>query len=213
MMNYNFFKNYNSILCLNGKLPAKRFFNTDKIIIAADGATNKLAKLGIIPSLILGDLDSISHKNMNNGKIIPLLNQNETDFEKSLKYLAENNLTPTLVCGVNGGFIDHILQNINIILQNESMFYAPPLVGMVIKQNDFLELELPLNSKISLLGINSRVTTDGLKWELDNNLLEFPGNNSCFNRTIKKTIKIESLHGKTLILIYTNKQIDKGSNH
>ena len=210
MMRCNFFKNYNSILCLNGKLPAKKFFNTDKIIIAADGAANKLIKLGITPSLILGDLDSISHKNINAENIIPLLDQNETDFEKSLKYLAEHNLTPTLVCGVNGGFIDHILQNINIILQNDSMFYAPPLVGMVIKKNESLKIELPINSKISLFGINSRVTTQGLKWELNNNLLEFPGKNSCFNRTISETITIESLHGKTLTLIYTTKQIDKG---
>lgn len=54
------FKDYRSILCLNGDLPDPSFFHKRKLpVIAADGAANVLCNLGVFPDLITGDLDSI----------------------------------------------------------------------------------------------------------------------------------------------------------
>ena len=39
--------------------------------------------------------------------------QNSSDFQKAMKYLESQNLLPTIILGISGGYIDHILNNIN----------------------------------------------------------------------------------------------------
>ena len=70
-----FLKNYNKIICI-------------------DGASNKVISANIIPDYILGDLDSISKKNITKfkDKIIKLNNQNFSDLQKSLKWLKLNGI-------------------------------------------------------------------------------------------------------------------------
>ena len=56
------------VIVANGKFPDNsvplEILNNAKYIIACDGATDKLLKNGYKPNLIIGDLDSISIKNM-----------------------------------------------------------------------------------------------------------------------------------------------------
>lgn len=210
MMQSKYFPNIKSILCLNGDLPNHEFFNNSKFIIAADGAANKLKALNITPNVIIGDLDSIECINYPQSKIIHLPDQNQTDFEKSIFYIKQNNLTPTLVCGVSGGFIDHILNNISIIIENDLQFYADPIIGYTLTKGIF-KMNLPINSKISLFGFKAKIKTQGLKWELENEVLNFPGKNSCSNRVVKENISIEIIEGKILALIYLNYIKDNGS--
>lgn len=197
------FKNYKSILCLNGDLPSADFFKTDLPIIAADGAANHLMQLGIIPQIVIGDLDSISPEYL---KIIPSHyhhDQNFCDFEKSLQYLEENRLLPAMIVGVNGGYLDHVLNNINLFLNSKCVLFSPPLYGFALNEDENKSMILPLNTKISLLGIPSAIiTTAGLKWNLYNDPLTFPGKSSCFNRTEKAEITLKIHSGALLVLIY-----------
>jgi thiamine pyrophosphokinase len=173
---------YKSILCLNSDLPNALFFKAPIPIIAADGAANQLAAIGIKPSVIIGDLDSIVITDHSDSKIIKIDDQNTTDFQKALSYIANNNLLPTLVLGVGGRLFDHVLNNINIIIQNNCTFYAPPIIGYTLTGPTVLNLDLTINTKISLFGIpQARVKTTGLKWELANQILQFPGVNSSLN--------------------------------
>lgn len=203
---------YRSILCLNGILPESSFFqNVTLPIIAADGAANSLHLLGIDPELIIGDLDSVRPLIRDQNKILHIPEQSTCDYQKSLHYLKENNLLPAIVVGINGGYLDHILNNINIFLETDSILYAPPLMGLVLKNKSEHEFTLPLNTKISLMGIPSAViSSTGLKWELNKSSLSFPGTNSCFNRTKNETINIKSEKGSALILIYLEPAIDDG---
>jgi thiamine pyrophosphokinase len=210
-MPLKYYHNAQSILCLNGDLPDSHFFAEDKVIVATDGAADKLLKINIKPSIIIGDLDSIEHRNHPDSEMIYLPDQNQSDFQKAMHYLDQNKLLPTMVFGIGGGFIDHILQNINIITEHECAFYSPPLIGYVLKGHTISNLDLKPNTKISLLGMaKAKVKTSGLKWELNNAMLEFPGNNSCFNRTLSENISIEVLEGKLLVMIYTENIEDMG---
>jgi thiamine pyrophosphokinase len=193
---------YKSILCLNGTLPNKDFFTKPLPIIATDGAADKLLDIGINPDVVIGDLDSI--KSLERFKVIHAPNQDESDFQKALKYLGHNQLLPTIILGANGGFIDHILFNIDIIMRNECVFYSPPIIGIPLNQTT--EFKLKLNSKISIFAMpKARISTSGLKWELDDNILEFPGFNSLSNINIKENFKIEIKEGKALLLAYVEK--------
>ncbi|MDA8562096.1 thiamine diphosphokinase [Gammaproteobacteria bacterium] len=204
---------YRAILCLNGELPPKTFFDTKLPIIAADGAANTLMMIGIFPTMVVGDLDSL-HENYR--AILPtthLPDQRMSDFQKAMEYLKVNSLLPCLITGISGGYIDHILQNINIFLNGKNVFYAPPVISFSIPPGQSSTLSVKRGMKVSLLGIPSaRVTTQGFKWELNETLLTFPGESSCFNRTIENEITLHHHKdtGGLLVMIYDEMIEDAG---
>jgi len=198
------FQNYKSVLCVDGDLPQKEFFLNCKNlpIIAADGAANKLIIMGIKPDLVIGDLDGINPILIRELKTLHVPDQDSSDFQKCLKYLKENTLLPSIILGINGGFLDHILNNINIFMETENILYAPPILGQVIHGET--TWSLPINTKISILGIpNANISTKGLRWEVSDYDMSFPGTTSCFNQTVKNEITITVNSGKVLVLIYS----------
>lgn len=202
---YDYIKNeaYRSILVLDGALPEKSFFEGNLPIIAADGAMNSLCQMGIMPVAVVGDLDSVHVDYLHNTAVFYKPDQNSCDFEKALIYLTGENLLPAIIVGVNGGYIDHILNNINIFLQKGSIFYAPPIVGHIVNSGENRVFTLPIHTKISLLAFpEALVSTQGLTWELEHYKMSFPGKNSSFNQTYADSIIIQVHKGSILVMIY-----------
>ncbi|WP_454782151.1 thiamine diphosphokinase [Legionella sp. WA2022007384] len=195
---------YQSILCLNGNLPDSSFFAAMNLpIIAADGAANSLFELGINPQLITGDLDSVRPALLKNHPFLHIPDQNSSDYQKALGYLKDHNLLPAIVVGINGGHLDHILNNMNIFMETNCLLYAPPIRGFVLNKQSKINLSLPVHTKISLMGIpEATLSSLGLHWELNDTPLSFPGQTSCFNRTQAPEIVLEVHHGSVLVLIY-----------
>jgi thiamine pyrophosphokinase len=205
-----FTKQYKSILCLDGALPPSSFFKDIKLpIIAADGAANSLINTGIEPELIIGDLDSINEKLIKKRTILKIPDQNTTDFEKAIDYIAQNNLSPPIILGINGGYIDHILNNINLFSSINAMCYSEDIIGFTVQ--DKIELDLLVGTKLSIFGFpNCCLSTNGLKWELENSTLTFPGVTSCFNRSVSNKVEITVHSGKALVFIYKTPINDAG---
>ncbi len=57
------------------------------------------------------------------------------------------------------------------------------------------------------------VSTVGLKWELQEQTLTFPGQNSCFNRTQESEWQIHVREGQLLVLIYQEEMQDAGGQN
>ncbi|OGT62792.1 MAG: thiamine diphosphokinase [Gammaproteobacteria bacterium RIFCSPHIGHO2_12_FULL_45_12] len=112
------------IIVGNGDFLAKEIISEaiqHKCIIALDGAADRLAALGMLPHVVLGDFDSIQHakerwgitdaKAPYQGKhgilIVPAKNQDLTDFDKALAYCDQHQAnTITVICAY-GGLADH----------------------------------------------------------------------------------------------------------
>lgn len=203
---------YRSILCLNGDLPGPAFLISLNLpIIAADGAANRLLEFGISPQLIIGDLDSVQPHILENYPVIHLPDQANSDYQKAMHYLSDNNLLPAIIVGINGGFLDHILNNINIFMTTDCLLYSPPIKGLVLKEKSRQNFKLPVQTKISLIGMPSgTLSSHGLQWELNYSHLSFPGQTSCFNRTQLPEIILETHQGTVLVLIYEQMIKDAG---
>ncbi len=202
---------FRSIIVLDGQIPDLAFFKLQNLpIIAVDGAANKLVAMELKPSLVIGDLDSIQPHLLNQLEAIHIYDQDYCDFRKAINHLQSINLLPSIITGIEGGMIDHILQNINIFVSTNSVFYAPPIVGYIIHQGETKRFNLPVNTKISLFGMPATVTTKGLKWELNEHTLTFPGTNSSFNRTSNRQVFVEVNEGCCLVMIYLNGEKDAG---
>lgn len=203
---------YQSILCLNGDLPDSSFFITMNLpVIAADGAANSLLERGIRPQLITGDLDSVRPAILENHPFLHTPDQNQSDYQKAMSYLKDNDLLPAIIVGINGGHLDHILNNMNIFMETNCLLYAPPIRGFVLNEKSTMSYLLPNQTKISLMGIpQATLSSKGLQWELNDTHLSFPGNTSCFNRTQLPEIILEVHEGAVLVLIYEQMIEDAG---
>jgi thiamine pyrophosphokinase len=202
---------FRSVLCLSGALPERDFFSHfDLPIIAADGAANLLFRLGIAADVVIGDWDSVSEPVPEKTKKIIMEDQSSSDFQKALKFTQENHLSPSIVFGINGGYIDHILNNVGILAQTDSIGYTLPNLCLSLRRH--WALNFPIGTKLSLLGMPSgKISTCGLRWELKNQELHFSGYTSCFNRTITERVEF-TIHGGVIFLIaYLRDMVDGGS--
>jgi thiamine pyrophosphokinase len=224
-----FLKSYKSIIFLNGTLPSFEFLKKLKLNvlkIAADGAYDKMSSQNIIPDIVIGDRDSSIMPWKENGSSIKYIyekDQNSTDFEKCIKFAKSSNLCPSLVLGINGGEIDHILANAKTFLKYsqknkaENLFFLDTYFlnskenslkkygvkfGMVLNnsKSKYIFNDLFPNELISFIGNNFTISTKGLRWELLNQ--RFSNNSSLpiRNENLSKTVEIEVHKGKVLAI-------------
>jgi thiamine pyrophosphokinase len=105
---------------------------------------------------------------------------------------------------MSGGELDHILNNISVFMSHPfgNLLYAPPLYGTLLCKSQNL-FTLPIHTKVSIIGLpETKITTQGLEWDLTEQKLYFPGFNSCLNRMKENTLSIQVIEGKALLLAH-----------
>lgn len=138
-------------------------------VIAADGAADRLAALGVRPAAVIGDLDSIGPEGRAAAdRIVALDEQDTTDFEKCL-YATRAPLY--LAVGFTGRRLDHTLAALHVLLarpearvvlvgEAEAIATVPPGVTLC--------LGLAPGARVSIFPLRP-VTgrSTGLRWPLD----------------------------------------------
>ena len=117
-----FTEKFDCLICLNADMPPASLFGAlaGVVVVAADGAANKLADIGIVPDYIIGDLDSfdISDSRLEGkSKIICNPDQEINDFEKILRFANERSYKRLLVTGFHGGELEHTLNNWSVFMR------------------------------------------------------------------------------------------------
>lgn len=103
------------------------FVEEEDYIIGVDGGTNHLAKMGLQPNVILGDLDSVDRsllkQQFKNIEIIPFPRKKDyTDTELALDYASElDGMDEIVFLGVVGGRFDHTLGNVFLLKKADEM--------------------------------------------------------------------------------------------
>ncbi|MDX1373278.1 MAG: thiamine diphosphokinase, partial [Nitrososphaeraceae archaeon] len=132
--------NNKCIILANGKSPNKKVISFFKklgfnYLICADGGANSAVKLGLIPDLIIGDMDSIAKETINHfegkSRIVKLKRQNDTDVEKAIKYAIKNKYKEVLLLGAAGDRLDHTYCNLGIVLK----FYKKILITIISEKS------------------------------------------------------------------------------
>lgn len=100
------------VIVANGNFLIKEIIQEaiqDKILIALDGAADKLARLSIQPHIVLGDFDSIDQTQwQTSSSFILREDQQHTDLVKAIHYCdAEKATSITLLCALGGRFDHH----------------------------------------------------------------------------------------------------------
>lgn len=142
------------------------------VLVAADGAADRLAALGATPDLIVGDMDSLADPAAWRSRGVPvrhLAEQETTDFEKCLLSVE----APLYVgLGLAGGRMDHTLAVFHAMLRHAAR--PTVLVGeeealALIPPNRWLRLPVTPDTKVSLYPLAETTGTgsEGLRWSVD----------------------------------------------
>lgn len=200
-----------AIVVLNGELPRKEFtkeLSADvKLIIAADGAAKKLLAMGIKPSTVVGDMDSLDKSTLekikHSGiKVITVPAEKDfTDGFFALEEAVRQSATEISLLGVFGGLrLDHSVANllmlcassfdgvtITAVDQRNSMTVTRKQLTIEGKRGDLVSL-IPLTGKVS------GIYTSGLKYRLADGTLELGSTRGISNviTSGKAIVKVRS---------------------
>ena len=93
----------------------------DDLIIAADGGTRHALTVGVVPHMIIGDLDSLSlddrvHVEAAGSRIISFSHRkDETDLELALRHARSEGATDIVILAALGGRLDQTVANLLLL--------------------------------------------------------------------------------------------------
>jgi thiamine pyrophosphokinase len=191
---------YDTVVLANGPFPIHpiplNILKNANRIICTDGSADKLITTGINPTVIVGDMDSITMDIDKSGAQVLISDDEQTtDLEKALKWCCNQNLTKIALLGAIGDREDHSFGNLILLAH----FYAAMEIDCITDRSiissfkgtrQFDSFSGQLVSLITFEKIDS-ITTFGLKYPLDHEPL-LPGSRGISNRTLGETFKIES---------------------
>lgn len=204
------------IIFANGELPnlqkASALIKQDDFIIGADGGIRHVLAMGLTPHILIGDMDSLPSNfqlSTFDGEVVLYpKDKNETDLELAINHAITLNPKQILILGALGGRIDQTLANISL-LSNFQTFNLKLTDGVeeISLCKDQLEVKGRSGDVISLIpwqGNVEGVTTQNLKWKLNNETLFFNKTRGISNEMISDVAKISITKGLLLIVHQIN---------
>lgn len=202
------------LIVANGGWP--RTFNLEEntedfsTIIALDGASNRLIERGIVPQVIIGDLDSISttvlkHCKKHGAKIVQETDQELSDVSKGLNYAHMNFPTSEIyVIGIEIGRYDHHLAAYSALFECQSSAIILLEEGWSARRvcSTSRTIRVKPGSLVSLIpfGEVGGVYLKGCEFSLKDETLA-SGTRGVSNIAVESSIMISAESGDLLLLI------------
>lgn len=170
------------IVISNGSLNIKTLEKirvVSDFIICADGGANHLYKSGILPDMIVGDLDSLTEDALEYYKQADVSfhkfpsRKDNTDTELAVDFAIDRGAAEIILLGSTGTRLDHTLANIMILLKLLKIGIKAKVVdehNEVYIVDSEIEIEKEKNTFISFIPIFKEcigVTMKGFKYSTD----------------------------------------------
>ncbi len=205
-----------AIIFINGSLPdldaAKKLIRDDDFIIAVDGGTRHALNLGLLPAVVIGDLESLDsadrrvlEENQVEIRQYPT-DKDETDLELALDYAINAGYERILLIAALGGRLDQTLGNLSL-LTDESLLGLDLRLDDGIEEVYFVRKHAQIHARsgeiISLIPWGNPVhgiCTEGLRWSLQNEILYPHKTRGISNEMLGDVAKIQIESGLLLIV-------------
>ena len=175
-----------AIVC-NGLFPRREYplylLGSADLVICCDGALSALEKRGIVPDVLIGDMDSVSKGALSRfgGKIVKVADQQTNDLSKAFSYLMDNmpkDLDSVHILAATGRREDHAMGNLSLLCD----FRQDPKVierGISIDMVSDWTTVIPIiesctllvgeGRSVSLISTDPtlRISSKGLQWPTD----------------------------------------------
>ena len=175
----------------------KDLIQSNDKIICADGAVRYLRAINKIPSIVVGDLDSISKDNLIwvNEHQIELIQfdskKDNTDTEIAVDYAISNKATHITIAGGVGSRIDHSLGNIFLLkrMMDHGVMGVLDEIGVEIQLiSGSIRLKWRKGETVSFIPVSEKVTgitLIGFEYPMNNETIEM-GSSRCLSNVVAK---------------------------
>ncbi len=190
----------------------KKIVAKNDYIVCADGGVNHLLKIGKMPDIVLGDLDSIGKEELNlikkeNIKIekFPTM-KDETDTELCIDYILKKGFNDITLMGVTGTRLDHTLANVYLLKKIDSLKAKASIVdehNIIHYVKDSIFLNKREDFFISIIPIDSDgvvVSLDGFLYPLENEYLDLASTRGISNKIIEEVGYIKICQGSAIVI-------------
>lgn len=182
----------------------------DTLVISADGGYLNALKFNILPSICMGDFDTLNVDINSKCEVIKFPSEkDDTDTMLCIKKAISMNCDIIYIYGALGGRFDHTIANV----QSLEYMLNKNVIGYIVDTQNVITMQtvstrLYKNSKhfkyFSILSISdtARVSASGLKYPLNNTVLtkNFPLGVS--NEILEDSFSI-TVHSGTILIVYS----------
>lgn len=188
---------------------------TADVLVAVDGGADALARVGALPAILVGDLDSITphtraHLDTQGVEVVLLpVAKDVTDTEAALRLVVERGADDIVVLGALGGpRLDHLVGNLLLLTAD---WLAGCRVCLIDERHEaFLcggdaVLMGERGDTVSLIPLTSEVTgvsTEGLLYPLTGETLRWAVTRSLSNTMITDEARVTHDDGQLLVIHY-----------
>ena len=167
---------------------ARDLVRPDDLIVAADGGTRHALAAGLVPHVVVGDLDSLSPDDRARleaagSRIVRFSpHKDETDLELALLHAVREGATHVLILAALGGRLDQTLANLLLLALPElrdldvRVVEGPQTAFLIHGGGDGVLVEGQPGDTVSLIPLGGDavgVTAVGLEWPLYEDTLRF----------------------------------------
>ncbi len=177
-------------------------------LLAADGGGDHLARVGLRPDLLIGDLDSVSPGTrawIGEERVLLRPDQDRTDLEKALIHAFDEMRLPRLtVLGALGGRPDHEAGNLGLLARyalGDRLVYRDERT-LVLATATAMDLDAVPGETWSFWTYDPavRVTLEGVRWPVRAAPLDAGGRPSISNQAAAPRIRVTPLGGPLLVM-------------
>lgn len=210
-----------ALIFVNGELidpgSARAMVQPEDLVIAADGGARHALALGMIPSAIIGDLDSLSASEVRDFADMDVhilrfpQTKDETDLELALGYALRAGHSPIIIIAALGGRLDHLLGNLATLTSPEAL-QADVRLDDGLTEAFFVTGKAFIHGKpgdtVSFIAWGAPaegVSTDGLVYPLHKETLYPYRTRSISNQMLAETAKV-SLKSGLILCVHIRKK-------
>jgi thiamine pyrophosphokinase len=176
-------------------------------LLAADGGANHLARLGLRPTAVIGDLDSMSDETrswLGEDCLIQKIDQDRTDLEKAIEYaFDELGVQSMTVLAALSGRTDHDLANLGLLARlamgDRLVFESQDQRVLAVAGEANLAATPGETWSFWTFDPSVRVDIEGVRWPVTDAALDAGRSPSISNQAVSDEIRIRTMGGAVIV--------------
>jgi thiamine pyrophosphokinase len=197
---------------LNG-ISSGTMYITGDIIIAADGGAEELKRRGILPTVVIGDMDSISQSTLeyfkSKGVQIAIYphEKDETDLELALNYAFKNGASEVEVLNWQGERVDMILAMIGLISKYKNVTAIADNCELGVLGEGEYSLKAVIGETWSFIPLcEAEFSIRGFKYIFDGKM-SITSPIGVSNEALENAVKVSIKNGKVVYIRWKRKPL------
>ena len=183
-------------------------------LLAADGGANHLARLGLRPAAVIGDLDSISPETrawLGEALLVERPDQDRTDLDKALEYAFDDlGVDRLTVLAAVGGRLDHDLGNLGLLARlamGEKLIFEDAGHRILAVAGEAELVAQPGETwSFWTYDPSVRVTVDGVRWPIEDATVDAGGGPSISNEAVGDLVRVHATRGAVVVMRHFSRE-------